>query len=118
MLTNIMNNHDVNLWCIFQLRRKTSDLSVTTVPGQFEDIHSLDKLRDHDVISGTLKIFVTHRRFTCKVYLYQKENSEAMKKDALKFAREDYFNVPDVSGKLQPYSSFMQKAKDEGIPWV
>ena len=34
------------------------DLILTSLPGQFQEIHSPDKLSDHDVISGTLKIHI------------------------------------------------------------
>ena len=36
----------------------TLDLILTTLPGQFQDIHSPDKLSDHDIVSGNLKIFI------------------------------------------------------------
>ena len=38
--------------------KNTLDLILITLPGQFQDIHSPDKLSDHDIISGTLKIFI------------------------------------------------------------
>ena len=36
------------------------DLILTSLPGQFEEIHSPDKLSDHDVVSGTLKVFLLY----------------------------------------------------------
>ena len=33
-------------------------LILTTLPGKFQDVHSPDKLSDHDIVSGTLKIFI------------------------------------------------------------
>ena len=38
--------------------RNTLDLILTSLPGQFVDIHSPDKLSDHDIVSGTLKIAI------------------------------------------------------------
>ena len=38
----------------FPTREKnTLDLILTSLPGQFQEIHSPDKLSDHDVVSGT-----------------------------------------------------------------
>ena len=37
--------------------KNTLDLILTS-PGQFEDIHSPDKLGDQDVVSGSLKICI------------------------------------------------------------
>ena len=62
-------------------------------PGQFQDVHSPDKLSDHDIVSGTLKIFIPPiKKPRRKVYLYQKGDYESMRKDTLEFAKEKYFN--------------------------
>ena len=37
-------------------RKDTLDFILTSFPGQFQDIHSPDKLSDHDIVSGTLKV--------------------------------------------------------------
>ena len=69
------------------------DLILTTLPGQFQDVHSPDKLSDHDIVSGTLKIFIPPiKKPRRKVYLYQKGEYESMRKDALEFAKEKYLN--------------------------
>ena len=53
-----MNDHGLEQMVHFPTREKnTLDLILTTLPGQFQDVHSPDKLRDHDIVSGTLKIF-------------------------------------------------------------
>ena len=40
---------------------------------EFQDVHSPDKLSDHDIVSGTLKIFIPPiKKPRRKVYLYQK----------------------------------------------
>ena len=38
--------------------KKILDLILTSLPGQFQDIHSSDKLSDHDIVSGFLRIFI------------------------------------------------------------
>ena len=40
--------------------RNTLDLIITSLPGQFVDIHSLDRLSDHEIVSGTLKVVIPH----------------------------------------------------------
>ena len=84
-----MNDHRLEQMVHFPTREKnTLDLILTTLPGQFKDVHFPDKLSDHDIVSGTLKIFIPpikkHRR---KVYLCQKGDYESMRKDTLEFAK-------------------------------
>ena len=58
ILIDIMNDHGLEQMVHFPTREKnTLDLILTTLPGQFQDVHSPDKLSDHDIVSGTLKIF-------------------------------------------------------------
>ena len=53
-----MNDHGLEQMVHFPTREKnTLDLILTTLPGQFPDVHSSDKLSDHDIVSGTLKNF-------------------------------------------------------------
>ena len=59
MLIGAMNDHGLEQLVLFPTREKnTLDLIVTSLPGQFQEMHSPDKLSDHDVISGTLKIHI------------------------------------------------------------
>ena len=59
ILIDIMNDHGLEQMVHFPTReKKTLDLILTTLPGQFKDVHSPDKLSDHDIVSGTLKIFI------------------------------------------------------------
>ena len=59
ILTDIMNDHGLEQLVNFPTReRNILDLILTTLPGQFVDIHSPDKLSDHDIVSGTLKIAI------------------------------------------------------------
>ena len=59
ILIDIMNDHGVEQMVHFPTREKNIlDLILTILPGQFQDDHSPDKLSDHDIVSGTLKIFI------------------------------------------------------------
>ena len=59
ILTDIMNDHGLEQMVHFPTREKnTLDLILTTLPGQFQDVHSPDKLSNHDIVSGTLKTFI------------------------------------------------------------
>ena len=57
MLIDIMNEHGLEQMVHFPTREKnTLDLILTSLPGQFQDVHSPDKLSDHDIVSATLQI--------------------------------------------------------------
>ena len=59
ILIDIMNDHGLEQMVHFPTREKnTLDLILTTLPGQFQDVHAPDKLSDHDIVSGTLKSFI------------------------------------------------------------
>ena len=59
VLIDIMNDHGLEQLVNFATReRNTLDLILTSLPGQFVDIHSPDKLSDHDIVSSTLKIAI------------------------------------------------------------
>ena len=72
ILIDIMNDHGLEQMVHFPTREKnTLDLILTTLPGQFQNVHSPDKLNDHDIVSGTLKIFIPPiKKPRRKVYLY------------------------------------------------
>ena len=94
ILIDIMNDHGLEQLVNFPTReRNTLDLILTSLPGQFVDIHSPDKLSDHDIVSGTLKIAIPPiKKPRRKVYRYQKGDYESMRAETLKFAKERYFN--------------------------
>ena len=47
-------------------------------------------LSDHDIVSGTLKIFIPPiKKPQRKVYLYQKGDYESMRNDTLEFAKKN-----------------------------
>ena len=94
MLIDIMNDHGLEQLVHFPTREKnTMDLILTSLPGQCQEIHSPDKLSVHDVGSGTLKVYIPHKKKPRrKVYLYHKGDFELMRKDASDFAKDRYFN--------------------------
>ena len=111
----ILNDHHLEQLVYFPTREKnTLDLIITSLPSQFLDIQSPDRLSDHDIVSGTLKIvippFKIPRR---KVYRYQKGDYESMRSDALRFAKERYFNgysgSPSSYVKVSVLIKFSQK---------
>ena len=118
----IMNDHGLEQMVHFPTREKnTLDLILTTLPGQFQDVHSPDKLSDHDIVSGTLRIFIPPiKKPRRKVYLYQKGDYESMRKDTLEFAKEKYFNghsdTRSVQENFDLLTSFIQDSADKHIP--
>ena len=44
-------------WCTSPLEKKYIRF-ITSLPGQFQDIHSPDKLSDHNIVAGTLKVVI------------------------------------------------------------
>ena len=122
ILIDIMNDHGLEQMVHFPTREKnTLDLILTTLPGQFQDVHSPDKLSDHDIVSGTLKMFIPPiKKPRSKVYLYQKGDYESMRKDTLQFAKEKYFNghsdTRSVQENFDLLTSFIQDSADKHIP--
>ena len=109
-----MNDHGLEQMAHFPTREKN------TLPGQFQDIHSPDKLSDRGIVSGTLKIFIpTIKKPRRKVYLYQKDDYEYMRKDTLEFAKEKYFNghsdTRSVQENFDLLTSFIQDSADKHI---
>ena len=95
------------------------DLIITSLPGQFLDIQSPDRLGDQDIFSGTLKIVIPQiKKPRRKVYRYQKGDYESMRSDALRFAKERYFNgySDSVQENFNLITSFIQDSADKHIP--
>ena len=117
-----MNDHDLDQMVHFPTREKnTLGLNLTTLPGQFKDVHSPDKLSDHDIVTGTLTIFIPPiKKPQRKVYLYQKGDYESMRKDTLEVANEKYFNghsdTRSVQENFDLLTSFIQDSADKYIP--
>ena len=124
ILIEIMNAYGLEQLVHLPTReRNTLDLIITSLPGQFVDIHSPDKLSDHDIVSGTLKVVIPPppiKKSKRKVYRYQKGDYESMRKDPLKFAKEKYFNghsdTRSVQENVNLITSFIQDSADKHIP--
>ena len=120
MLIDIINDHGLKQLMHFPTREKnTLDLSLTSLPGQFQEIHSPDKLSDHDVVSGTLKVYIlSKKKPRRKVYLYQKD-FESMRKDTSDFVKDRYFNGYSDNRLVQEnfnlITSFIHESADSSI---
>ena len=93
ILIEIMNDYGLEQLVHFPTReRNTLDLIITSLPGQFVDIRSPDRLCDHNIVSGTLKVVIPPiNKPKRKGYRYQKGDYESMRKDTLKFAEEMFY---------------------------
>ena len=89
-----MNDHGLEQMVYFPTREKnTLDLILTTLPGEFQDVHSPDKLSDHDIVSETLKIFIPwitpeirrEIRRKRKIKLMQRQKKKKKKQAVAKF---------------------------------
>ena len=122
ILIEIMNDYGLEQLVHFPTReRNTLDLIITSLPGQFVDIHSPDRLSDHVIVSGTLKVVIPPiKKLKRKVYRYQKGDYESMRKGTLKFAKEKYFNghsdTRSVQENFNLITSFIQDSADKHIP--
>ena len=105
VLLDITNDHGLEQPIHFPTRKEnTIDLIINYLPGQFQDIHSLDNISDHDIVADTLKTFIpTKKKPTSmrKVYLYQNGDYNSMREDALDLAKEKYFNGHSNSRSVQ-----------------
>ena len=74
ILIDIMDDHGLEQLVHFPTReRSTLDSILTSLPSQFQDINYPDKLCNHDVIAGTLKVTILPiKKPRRKVYHYQK----------------------------------------------
>ena len=62
-LVELISDHELEQVVHFPTRgQNTLDLIITSLPGQFVDIHSPDRLSDHDIVSGTVKIVIPPSR--------------------------------------------------------
>ena len=121
ILIDIMNAHGLEQIVHFPTREKnTLDLILTTLPGQFQDVRSPDKLSDHDIISGTLKIFIPPIKKPRRKEYLQKGDYESMRNDTLEFAKEKYFNGHSDTRSAQEnfdlLTSFIQDSADKHTP--
>ena len=121
VLVDIMNDHGLEQLVNFPTREEnTLDLILTSLPGQFQEVHSPDKLSDHDMVAGILKVFIPQRKKPRrKVNLYQKGDFDSMRRDSSNLAKDKYFNGHSGSRSVQEnnlISSFIWEAVYKYIP--
>ena len=127
ILIEIMNDYGLEQLVHFPTRelptrkRNTLDFFITSLPGQFVDIHSPYRLSDHDIVSGTLNVVIPPIKKTKRnVYRYQNGEYVSMRKDTLKFAKEKYFNGHSDARSVQEniilITSSFQDLADKHIP--
>ena len=122
ILIDIMNDHGLEQMVHFPTREKnTLDLILTTLPGQFQDVHSPDKLSDHDIVSGTLKNFHAKAKKTGSSKLRSK--FETLRREIKADVRKQhdlYVNnlVGDVKANPRDFYRYInsQKKDTQGIP--
>ena len=118
----IFNDHRLEQLVHFPTReRNTLDLIIASLPRQFLDIQSPNRLSDHAIVSGTMKIVIPPiKKPRRKVYRYQKGDYESMRSDALKFAKERNFNGYSDSRSGQEnfnlITSLIHDSADKHIP--
>ena len=135
LLLDAMNEHGLNQLVNFPTREQnTLDLIISSGKSQFTNVHSPDKLSDHDIVSATLNVSVppvkVKRR---KRYLYDKGNYDSMRSDASKFAKDRFVNglasSRDIEQNWTMVKSFLSRAVEDhvpsklgkaikGLPWV
>lgn len=94
VLIDALNEHGLQQMVNFPTRGENClDLFLTSMPGQIHNVHSPDKLSDHDVVACSLRICVPRKKVNPrKIYLLSKGNFKDMRSDALRFSREKFFN--------------------------
>ena len=84
------------------LEKNTLDLLLTSLPYQFQDIHSPDKLSDHDTVAGTLKVVIPPiKKPRRKVNSYQKGDYESMGKMHLNLQRKSISTVIQILARYK-----------------
>ena len=89
-----MNDHGLEQLVHFPTReRSTLNSILTSLPSQYQDINYPDKLCNHDVIAGTLKVTIPPiKKPRRKVYYYKTCDYGFIRKSEFRFAKEKYFN--------------------------
>lgn len=117
MLIDIMNDHGFERMAHFPtLDENIVDLILITEPGQLRYIHYLEKLIDHDVMSGTFRnLLDPFKEIEKKGVFVQKGKFETMRKGVLKFAQRKLlkwlcrFSISP--GKVRHFNVFYTKSK-------
>ena len=111
VLVDIMNDHGLKQLVNFPTREEnTLNLILTSLPGQFQDVHTPDKLSDHDIIAGTLKsLFHQGRNHGVRFIYIKKDDFDSMRRDFSIFTKDKYFNGHSGSRSVQENKSKKKK---------
>ena len=113
---DILNDHGLEQLVNFPTQEENTLYFISTsLHGQFQKVHSPDKLGDHDMVAGTLKLFIPPRKKPWrKFHLYQKGDFDSMRRDS---SKDKYFNGSrSVQENFNLITSFIQEAVDKYIP--
>ena len=93
-LIDILNEASADQLVQFPTREEnTLDLLITTLPGQFINIHSPDKFSDHDMVKGTFRCTVPRKSIPKRTFFqYSKGDYNQMRDDTKIFSTDCYFN--------------------------
>ena len=97
------------------------DLMITTFPGVYISVDSMDSLSDHDILRATLKLSHSRKKLPKRQYYqYSKGNYEAMKTDAKAFTKDKYFNGYQNKRSIEEnwtmLNYFINETSDKNIP--
>ena len=114
----ILNDHHLEHLVHFPTRERNAlDLIIISLHGQFLDIQSPDRLSDHDIVSGTLKVVIpSNKKHRRKVYRYQKGDYESMRSDAKERYFNGYSDSRSVRENFNLITAFIQDSTDKHIP--
>ena len=99
-----MNDHELEQLVHFPTSKNTLDIIMTSVPAQFVDIHSPDRLSDRGIVSRTFKVIIS-------LNYYRKGYYESMRTETLKCAK----NTRSVQENFNLSASFIQGSANEYI---
>lgn len=107
---------------LFQTREENLlDLTITTLPGQFNNISSPYKLSDQDTIMGTLKCNIPNKSKPKRTHFqYSKRHYDKMREDTTNFAKNKYFNGHQNERSIQEnwkmIKNFIAETSKNNVP--
>ena len=116
-----MNDFSLNQLVNFPTRNTNIlDLIITSTPGLYSNIFSLDKFSDHDVIAGVLDFKLKIKGTKRKIFLYHRADVDSMKKKTVQFSKEQYFNgfqnSRSVDSNWKLLKSHLSKITHDHVP--
>ena len=110
----------------------TLDLNLTSLPGQFQEIHSPDKLSDHDMVAGTLKVlqgrnhclrFICIRRVTLtlwgEIFKTLRRTNISMVIPVLALFRKNFYLITSfIEEAVDKYITTKIRRLVASVPWI